>query len=834
MTALPDLPVVVELDRVRRALQESRRCVLAAPPGAGKTTVVPLALLDDLPIDGRIVLLEPRRLAARAAARRMAHLLGESVGDTVGLRTRDERIVGPMTRIEVLTEGVLTRRLQNDPELPGIAVVIFDEVHERNLTTDLGLALCLDVASTIRPDLALLAMSATADTDRLSRLLDGATVISSEGRTHPVEQRWIPTPKGTRIEDAVVAATERSLADDSGDILVFLPGIAEITRVVDRLRQTVDSRVAVLPLAGSLSLAEQDTALRPSPEGHRRVVVATDIAETSLTVEGVRVVIDSGLARAPRHDPATGMTRLTTVTTSRSSATQRAGRAGREAPGVAYALWSRIEHGTRLAHPTPEISEADLASFLLEALAWGTEPDDLRLITPPPQSSIRSARALLVDLGAIDADGALTDDGRQMLALPLHPRLARMVVRHPEPVSCVLSALLDERDPLRGRRDDLPVDLETRVALVCGENPSLPAGARPDPGAIERIRRRAADLMRRASIAGSPSDARAEDAGRALIEAYADRIAMRRRVGQFQLRTGSGAWIPDTDPLASEEFIVAADLDGRRDRARVRLGAAVDGTSVIRRFAEIPGLLSERRRLDWDADRDDLVETVERRLGSLRLGTTTSRPESGPDTTSALLDRVTATGLAVLPWDGGALRLRERVGFLRARRGEPWPDWSREGLIAGLDEWLAPYLTGATSRADLEALDLTMLLRAMLPWPEGADLDQLAPEALTTPAGTSALITYTDARPVCAVRVQDLFGLATHPVVDGEPLVLELLSPADRPVQVTADLPGFWAGSWSQVRSEMAGRYPKHHWPEDPASAPPRRLKRPPDGRDAR
>jgi ATP-dependent helicase HrpB len=340
--------------------------------------------------------------------------------------------------------------------------------------------------------------------------------------------------------------------------------------------------------------------------------------------------------------------------------------------------------------------------------------------------------------------------------------------------------------------------------------------------------------MRRASIDGSPSDARAEDAGRALIEAYADRIAMRRRVGQFQLRTGSGAWIPETDPLASEEFIVAADLDGRRDRARVRLGAAVDGTSVIRRFAEIPGLLSERRRLDWDADRDDLVEIVERRLGSLRLGTTASRPESGPDTISALLDRVAATGLAVLPWDGGALRLRERVGFLRARRGEPWPDWSREGLIAGLDEWLAPYLTGATSRADVEALDLTMLLRAMLPWPEGADLDRLAPEALTTPAGTAALITYTDARPVCAVRVQDLFGLAAHPLVDGEPLVLELLSPADRPVQVTTDLPGFWAGSWSQVRSEMAGRYPKHHWPEDPASAPPRRLKRPPDGRDAR
>ena len=834
MTALPDLPVTAEIARVRRALSESRRCVLTAPPGAGKTTLVPLALLDDLPTSGRVVLLEPRRLAARAAARRMAQLLGESVGDTVGLRTRDERIVGPTTRIEVLTEGVLTRRLQSDPELPGVSIVIFDEVHERNLTTDLGLALCLDVASTIRPDLALLAMSATADTDRLSRLLDGAPVIVSEGRTHPVDQRWIPTAQGTRIEDAVVAATERALADNSGDILVFLPGIAEIMRVVDRLRLAVESNVDVLPLAGSLTLEEQDAALRPSGEGRRRVVVSTDIAETSLTVEGVRIVVDSGLARAPRHDPATGMTRLTTVTTSRSSATQRAGRAGREAPGVAYALWSKIEHGTRLAHPTPEISEADLASFLLESLAWGSEPDDLRLITPPPVSSVRSARALLIDLGAINAEGALTDDGRRMLTLPLHPRLARMVVRHPHPISCVLAALLDERDPLRGRRDELPVDLETRVSLIRGENPSLPNGVRPDHGALDRIRRRAADLMRRATIAGTPSDARAEDAGRALIEAYADRIAMRRRAGQFQLRTGAGAWIPETDPLASEEFIVAADLDGRRDRARVRLAAAVDGAAVIRRFAEIPGLLSERRRLDWDADRDDLVESVERRLGSLRLGTTTARPEPGAETTQALIDRVRVTGLAVLPWNGEALGLRERVGFLRARRGDPWPDWSREGLIAGLDDWLAPYLTGATSRTDLESLDLTMLLRAMLPWPEGADLDRLAPNALATPAGTTAPISYADGRPVCAVRVQDLFGLSEHPLADGEPLVLELLSPADRPVQVTADLPGFWSGSWSQVRSDMAGRYPKHHWPDDPATAEPHRLKRPPGERGDR
>lgn len=829
MTTLPDLPVAAEVGRVRAALRDHRRCVLVAPPGAGKTTIVPLALLEDLPDDSRLLLLEPRRLAARAAARRMADLLDERVGATVGLTTRDDRIVSRDTRIEVVTEGVLTRRLQNDPELPGVAVIVFDEVHERNLATDLGLALSLEVAGTIRPDLALLAMSATADTDRLGRLLGDAPIVTSEGRTHPVEQRWIPVSGGARIEDAVVSTTLQALEDEVGDILVFLPGIAEISRVVERLRGAVGGDVDIWPLAGSLTVDEQDAALRPSPAGRRRVVVSTDVAETSLTVDGVRIVIDSGLVRAPRHDAATGMTRLTTVTTSRSSATQRAGRAGRQSPGVAYAMWSRIEHGTRRAHPTPEISEVDLASFLLEVLAWGSDVDTMRLLTPPPVAAMRSARALLVDLGAIGEDGTVTDAGRQMLTLPLHPRLARMVVVRPEPVSCVLAALLDERDPLRGRRDDIPSDLEIRVGLVGSARVDLPAGVRVDPAGLDRIRRRAADLMRRAGIAGDPADARPEHAGRSLLEAYGDRIAMRRRPGQFQLRTGSGAWLPETDPLSAEEFIVAADLDGRRDRARVRLAAAVEPEDVLSRFASAPGLMTERRRLHWDPDRDDLVESVERRLGSLRLGTTTSRPAPGDETTRALLNRVRETGLAALPWDGASLRLRERVEFLRGRRGAPWPDWSAEGLIADLDNWLAPYLNGAASREDLDRLDLTMLLRAMLPWPEGADLDRLAPSALDTPAGTSARIDYRDGRAVCAVRVQDLFGLTEHPLADGEPIVLELLSPADRPVQVTADLPGFWSGSWAAVRSEMAGRYPKHQWPDDPATARPHRLRRPPD-----
>jgi ATP-dependent RNA helicase HrpB len=833
---LPDLPVIEAIPAVRAALADARRAVLVAPPGAGKTTVVPLALLDEDWLAGRrIVMLEPRRLATRAAARRMAATTGTDVGSLIGYQTRDERRIGGDTRIEVVTEGVLTRRLQNDPELPGVGLVVFDEVHERNLTTDLGLALSLDVAATIRPDLRLLAMSATPDVRGLTALLD-APIVTSEGRMFDVEMHWLPrspsrrstgnrrggrparpTTGGNRIEPDVVAAVLRALREQPGDLLVFLPGIGEIRRTESMLLDVVGPDVDVFPLAGALSLAEQDAALAPARPGRRRVVLSTDIAETSLTVDGVRVVVDSGLAREPRFDARSGMTRLTTVSTSRASAEQRAGRAGRTEPGAAYRLWSKLEHGTRAAYRSPEIAQADLAGFALELAAWGGG-GDLRFIDPPPAGALARARDLLADLHAIDDTGSITPLGRTMLGLPLHPRLARMVVVDRSSLACVVAALVEERDVFRGRPDDLPADLALRVAAVVGHRSHDAA----DRGAIRHLQERARDLANRAGIRFDPDEVDVDDTGSVLLHGYPDRLAARRRVGQFQLRSGSGAWLPDDDALADEEFLVAADLDGRRERARIRLAAAVDLDDVI---AEFGGEIVERRRLDWDDERDDLVESVERRLGAIQLGRRTGRPEPGGETTAALMARVRATGLAVLRWTEAARSLRERVEFLHRTSGDPWPDWSTPALAATVDDWLAPYLPGAGGRDDLERLDLAMVLRSQLPWPQGADLDELAPASLALPTGRSVPIDYSGEQPDAFVRVQDLFGVTTHPTAGGVPIRLHLLSPADRPIQVTADLPGFWAGSWADVRKEMAGRYPKHRWPDDPANADPKRMK---------
>jgi ATP-dependent helicase HrpB len=826
--SVADLPVVGVLDALGRALVDGHEAVVVAAPGAGKTTVVPLWLLDQPWLgDRRIVMLEPRRLATRAAARRMASLLGEEVGATVGYQTRDERRIGPSTRIEVVTEGVLTRRLQHDPELPGVAVVIFDEVHERNLPTDLGLALALDVRTHLRPDLRLLAMSATPDTRRIAALLGGdepAAVVASEGREFPVDIRSLPPGKGVRIEQATTEAVLTALRDEPGDVLVFLPGIGEIRRVEGLLRDRVPPSVDVYPLAGALSLADQDLALTPSPAGRRRVVLSTDIAESSLTVAGVRVVVDAGLARVPRFDARTGMTRLTTVATSRASADQRAGRAGRTEPGVCYRLWSKLEQSTRLAHLPAEITQVDLSGLALELAVWNTPPESLSFIDPPSPKSLQTARQLLVDLGALAADGSPTPTGRSMLALPVHPRLARMIVDAAPTdrgLACVLAALVDERDVLRGRFDELPADLALRVRLVCGEG----GDERADRRALGQVRDRAHDLARRARTELDLDRVDSGRAGAVLALAYPDRVGVRRsQPGQFQLRTGSGAWVAKDDPIANEPFIVAADLDGNRTSARIRLGAGLDAAELE---ASLAHEVERRESLVWDKQRNDLVERIETRLGNMVISDVTRSPTPGPATVDALVERLRVTRLAPLDL-AAAANLRARLALLaRLFPDDGWPDTSDAALLAALDDWLVPYLQHATGRADLERLDVGMLLVNQFGWDQQMALADLAPATLDTPSGRSVAIDYTRPHPTASVRVQDLFGTREHPTVcRGQvPVTLELLSPADRPIQITADLPSFWSGSWADVRKEMAGRYPKHQWPVDPAAAPPKRLK---------
>lgn len=849
-----DLPVVEVLPPLAAALAGPGVAVVVAPPGAGKTTVLPLWLLDQPWLGGgKVVVLEPRRLATRAAARRMAALLGEEVGATVGFQTRDERRIGPRTRVEVVTEGVLTRRLQNDPELSGTAVVVFDEVHERNLPTDLGLAFALDVRRHLRTDLRILAMSATPDTAKISRLLGEATdrgepapVVESDGRMFPVDVRWIaPAPRPTagrrgRTPSAadqaatVAEAVRRAVREEPGDLLVFLPGIGEIRRVEDLLRASLPADVDVRPLAGALSTADQDLALRPSPPGRRRVVLSTDIAESSLTVDGVRVVVDAGLARVPRFDPRTGMTRLTTVATSRASADQRAGRAGRTEPGVCYRLWGRLDHGTRLAHLPAEITQVDLAGLALELAAWGTSADALSFLDPPPAKVLAQGRDLLLALGALDAGGRLTDRGREMLRLPLHPRLARMIgaaLPGDQALACVVAAIVDERDVLRGRTDDLPADLAWRVRVVCGEE----RDERADRRAIERVRDRALDIARRANVPLRFDDVDAGPSGAVLALAYPDRVGIRRsQRGQFQLRGGSGAWVAPTDPLADETWVVAADLDGNRTAARIRLGAGLDPNDVLTSLADE---IERRETLVWDRQRDDLVLKVEARLGSMLVTESARPPSPGPEVVAALCERVRATRLVQLDLST-AVALRSRVAFLRGLfadtadpgrpSGEPWPDWSDATLIATLETWLGPFLAQATGAEDLARLDVGMVLSSQLSWDDQMALAELAPPTLETPAGRSVPIDYDRDVPTASVRVQDLFGRRDHPTVGGGrvSLSLELLSPADRPIQITRDLPGFWAGTWADVRKEMAGRYPKHQWPVDPANAPPNRLKR--------
>ena len=826
---------------LRDALAAAGHAVLQAPPGAGKTTIVPLRLVDEPWLDGgRIVVLEPRRLAARAAAHRMAALLDEDVGATVGLQTRDERRIGRSTRIEVVTEGILTRRLQRDPSLPGVGLVVFDEVHERNLQADLGLALVLDARPIVRPDLRVLAMSATLDAARFADLVghagDGtapAPVLTSEGRTFPVEVRWKPNP-GATTADAVTTLVREALAVEDGDVLAFLPGAADIRRVEAALRgSSRPAWVDVRPLFGALSLAEQDLALLPSPEGRRKVVLATDIAETSLTVEGVQVVVDGGQVRTPHHDVRTGLTRLRTGACSKAAADQRAGRAGRTGPGVAYRTWSEGEHGSRPGFATPEISTADLTSFTLEVAVWGTPCEDLALLDAPPAAALDAAQVLLAELGALDHEGRATELGRRMVGLPVHPRLARMLAQADEldlvAEACAAAAVLEERDVLRGRPHERPADLAERVRLVLDPDARSPLA---DPDAVRFVRRRATELARRVLDARRlPSGSGDEGGvGRVLALAYPDRLAQATGGGRFRMRHGAGGWVDESDALAREPYLVVAEVgepgrDGRTDH-RILVAAALDEEDLERAAgADVERTTS----MVWDRRSDDLRVRTEARLGALVLTTVDRRAEPGDEARAALVDHVRSQGLDVLGWSDAARALRAQIAWAHLAFGDEWPAVDDAALLGSLDEWLEPRLARASGRRDLERIDVRAALVDLLGGRHRLhQLDQVVPKEVEVASGRKVPISYAGEQPAISVRPQDLYGTTMHPAIAGGrvPLVVELLSPAGRPIQVTSDLPGFWSGSWSEVRKEMAGRYPKHDWPQDPATASPSRRGR--------
>lgn len=827
-----ELPVADALAPLARALVERRAAVLQAPPGAGKTTLVPLALLGEAWLGRRkILMLEPRRLATRAAARRMAAMLGESVGETVGYRTRLDTRIGPRTRIEVVTDGVLIRLIQADPSLDGTGMVIFDEFHERSLDGDLGLALTLDAQRGLRDNLRILVMSATLDGVPIAKLLGDAPIVSSEGRHFQVETRYLDRPAPERIEDAATAAIRRALDEEAGSLLVFLPGAREIRRVERRLREAeLVPSTRIAPLYGDLAQAAQDAAIEPAPPGTRKVVLATSIAETSLTIEGVRVVIDSGLMRRPRFDPRSGMTRLVTVRVSQAASEQRRGRAGRLGPGLCYRLWPEYEQALLQAFTPPEIAEADLAPLALDLAQWGTgDPTALAWLDPPPSAAYAQARALLRELEAIDADGRITPHGRAMAAIGMPPRLAHMVIRgHGRgrgALACEIAALLGERDIMRGSATARDSDLRLRIEILHdrGAARHLPRGLTIERGAVERVRdavRQMQKQIRTERALGDPNDT-----GSLLALAYPDRIAQRRggERGEFRLANGRGAEMPAIDALAAEEFLAVAELDGDPRTARIFLAAPLTRGEIEEDFAD---RIEHRDVVTWDGREEAVLARRQERLGALVLRDDRLADPPKDQVLAALIGGLRELGLGALPWTREAQTLRERVQFLRRQgaRAADWLDLSDEALLGGLEDWLGPFLDGVTRRAQLDRIDLAAALRARLSRDQQKRLDELVPTHMVVPSGSHLPIDYGAGEvPVLAVRLQELFGLRETPSIDGGrvPLLLHLLSPAGRPLQVTRDLKGFWSTSYKAVRAEMRGRYPKHPWPEDPLSAPP-------------
>lgn len=826
------LPIDEVLPALLQALASAASAVLQAPPGAGKTTRVPLALLDADWLGGeRIIMLEPRRIAARAAARRMASTLDEPVGRRVGLRVRGESRVSTVTRVEVVTEGVLSRMLLDDPALDGVGLVVFDEFHERSVQADLGLALALQSQELVRPDLRLLVMSATLDGAAIASLLGNAPIITSGGRQHPVALEYVARRDDVRVEGAAAAVVRRALEEQEGSVLVFLPGVAEIRRTHALLANAwLPPGTRLLPLYGELAAEVQDEAIAPPRTGERKVVLATSIAETSLTIEGVGVVVDSGLARVPRFSPRSGMSRLETVRVSRASAEQRAGRAGRTAPGVCYRLWAEAEQGHLLLRTTPEILEADLVPLALDLAAAGiTDVGTLRWLDTPPAAGMEHARELLVELGALNAAGRITPHGRQMSSFGMHPRLAHMLLAAHAfgagATACVVAALLDERDVFRRDRDAArDVDLRTRVALFADG-----ADTRAPDVDGERLRR-VRELARgwRAQL-GVVTSERVDVAstGRVLALAYPDRLAVRRGGStRFLLRNGTGAEIGDAASLAGAEWLVIADLDGRQPLARVYLATALERSDVDSIVA------ADAQREDvvaWDADAGRVTSLRRTRLGAIVLREQPLVDVDETFVTGALLRALERGDGLALPWREPARRLRERLEFLYTL-DPSWPDVRLPTLEETMAEWLASHLVGVRRRSEVEALDLGSVLVERLSWERRRLLEELAPTHVVVPTGSRLPIDYADPQsPVLAVRLQELFGLADTPRIGGGavPLTLHLLSPAHRPVQVTRDLAGFWRSSYFDVRKELRGRYPRHSWPEDPLSAPPTRQAKP-------
>jgi ATP-dependent helicase HrpB len=843
------LPIDAVLDELARTLASRNAAVLVAPPGAGKTTRVPLALLD-APWVGtkKIIVLEPRRIAARASAERMAKSLGERAGETVGYRVRFGSKVSRATRIEVVTEGVFSRQILGDPELDGVAAVLFDEFHERSLDADLGLALARDTQVGLREDLRILVMSATLDGARVAKLLGEAPVVASEGRAFPVETRYLGRKADAPLERQIADAIATALRADPGSVLAFLPGAAEIRRTQNFLAERIhDAGIEIAPLFGALDAGVQDRAIAPAPPGCRKVVLATSIAETSLTIEGVRIVVDSGLARVPRYEPDIGLTRLETVRASRAAVDQRRGRAGRTEPGICYRLWDEPQTASLPAYTQPEILSADLSSLLLDCAQWGvSDPMTLAFLDPPPAPALKEARSLLGELGALGADGRITDEGKRLRALALPPRLSRMIVdsqafgeaEAAAEIAAVLTerglggdsvdldARLDQFRRDRSQRAQSARDLARRWAAQISSSPSSLAGEGRGGGSTTAVGVRGTPKPNPSSPVAAPQGGGELSTGLMLAFAFPDRVARNRGNGSFVLANGRGAAVEQISALARAPYIAVGELTGTAASGRILLAAPISQVEIELHFADHIETADE---ISFDRGAMGLRARRKRTLHAITLSEAPLALSPSLDTAKIFAEGLLAAGLDRLPWSKAAKQWRDRVMFLRKAEGESWPDLSDDALAAHRDDWLVPVLSDKTALKDLSAGDLSDALMTLLPWDLRTRLEREAPTHFEAPTGTMLAIDYeAEQGPTIAVRLQELFGLNTHPSIakGAVPLVLELLSPAQRPVQVTRDLPGFWRGSYAAVRTDLRGRYPRHPWPEDPATAlPTRRVK---------